>query len=140
MVEINLNYILQLTCIISGILGITTSFYQFIAISNLPSFILGSFVIVFSIFLISAEIYIFSFFKYFAFILTNWGKSILYLFIGALLYNSNYLINLICSFLFWLLFIFFILMEFYVGKVSIPLYQKEDLIDLDVKTNEFFKK
>ena len=52
----------------------------------------------------------------------NWGKGLMYLFNGALLYgNSGF--PLACAIIFWALGVAYIVLAFFVKQVALPMFQ-----------------
>ena len=137
--DIRLVAILQIVCIIVSVLGFLSGFYLLTSMTTFPTFVMGFFIVLFSVLLLLAEIYVFSFFKYFSFLLTNWGKAIMYFFLGSLFYNPAATFNVILSFLYWILAGFFLVMTFVTGGVAKPLFQAADQIQISTNTNDFFE-
>ncbi|OHS95974.1 hypothetical protein TRFO_37869 [Tritrichomonas foetus] len=68
------------------------------------------------------EVYIFAFFKYFGFLLKPWGKALMYLFVGALLFQKNGF-ELFCGIIYWALAVVFCVMGFLIKQMPPPLMQ-----------------
>lgn len=120
-VTCNFNFVLQIICIILGVYGIIAGIVL-MATGTFRGIIMGAFVVVFGVCLILVEVYIFSFFSYFGFLLKSWGKAIMYLFLGALLWGTSgiWLANVI---IFWAAAIAYFVLSFFFPVVSVPLMQ-----------------
>lgn len=115
--------IVQIVSIIAAIFGIIAAFIgMFTGTVTFVGIVRGIYTIIFCVFLILCEIYIFSFFKYFGFMFKNWGKALAYLFMGAMLFSSHGF-GLACAIIFWILTIAYFVLAFIIKKVSPPLLQ-----------------
>ena len=135
----NLYLSLQIIAIISELYAITIAILNLNSTSFFIIYVRQSMVILVSLFLLLSEIYLFNFFKYFSFILTYWGKSLSYLFLGSLLWSIDTL-NLITSVVFWVLSTFYTIMYF-IAKDGIanPIFDNTE-IDLTLKKDSIFVK
>ena len=77
----------------------------------------------FSALLFLVEIYIFSCFRFFGFLLKNWGKSFTYLFLGVLIFPQNDKLTNITSIVFIVLAIIYFVFSFTVNGIARPLAQ-----------------
>lgn len=126
--KFNVAFVTQIFSIIAGALGVVVSIMYMFGYGGRFSFdrlILGLFGVIFSLIIIAAEIYVFDFFKYFAFILTFWGKGMMYLFMGFFLLNTSGF-GIFVSIVFFALFLLSLCVHFILKKkgVSQPLLQK----------------
>ena len=120
----SLGLIIQFVAIVAGVLGIACSLYCIFKYFSVGGLILSIFTIIFCLIIIAVEVYIFEFFKYFAFILTFWGKGIMFLFMGFFIFSRDGF-QLTCAIIFWVLFIIYVI-SFFIAKSSTkPLMQKE---------------
>jgi hypothetical protein len=86
-------------------------------------FVRAAYTIVFCAALVCVEVYAFPFFKYFGVLLKMWGKAIMYLFVGALLYwNSGF--GLACAIIYWILAVAFGIAGYFFRFASLPLMQR----------------
>lgn len=137
MVDCNLNFILQIVTIIAGAFGIIVAIVCICSWFSVPGLILDIFVIFFCLCIIFSELYVFSFFKYIAFIATFWGKGTLYLFIGFFLFSTSG-IGLAAAIIFWALFIFYIIVAVITKTSSPPLLQKNSQPNWSVSNEDYF--
>ena len=80
------------------------------------------FTILFCAALLLIELYIFSFFKYFGFLLKCWGKGLMYLLVGALLFQTSGL-GLFAAIVFWILAVVFGIIAYFLPVTALPLFQ-----------------
>ena len=80
------------------------------------------FTIIFCLALFMLEIYIFSFFKYFGFLLKCWGKGLMYLLVGALLFQTSGF-GLFCAIAFWVLAVVFGILAYFLPVMAVPAFQ-----------------
>lgn len=141
---INVSFIIQCIAIVAGLFGVIASIVSLC--SNSLTFVgLVRFIYTFALsgILLSLEIYIMPFMKYFGFMLKTWGKGLTYLFVGALLFASKGF-QLFCSILYWILAIAFGIVAFFFPLAAPPLLQggvKENpRPELSVKSSELYTK
>lgn len=135
--------IIQIACIVVGAFGIIAS------IIVLAKYARGFFPVISTLFtlflcvaLIIVEVYLFSFIKYFGFILKPGGKALAYLFIGGCLFEKSGF-PLFCSILYWILAVAFCVMAFLVPQLALPIlqggYKDGDLPDLKVDSSSIYQ-
>lgn len=129
-------FIVQLLAIAASILGIVAGFILFLKFNSFISTIMGLFDILFSLGLLSVELYVFSFMRYFGFMLTWWGKATMYLLMGALLFSKKGFF-LFCSIVFWILFVAFIVIQILMHGSKRPIFQKTEP-NLNTSSSEYF--
>ena len=91
-----LAFAMQITSIIAGALYVILAFVDLIKFWGFVSLFANVFAIILGFTCIIIEIYVFDFFKYFAFLFTNWGRSAFYLFLAVNIFRNN--VN-ICTFI-----------------------------------------
>ena len=119
-----LAFAMQITSIIAGALYVILAFVDLIKFWGFVSLFANVFAIILGFTCIIIEIYVFDFFKYFAFLFTNWGRSAFYLFLAVNIFRNN-VIGYIGFAVFLALFIFY-LVVFIVcrdQKMACPLAQ-----------------
>lgn len=115
--------IFQVIAICASIFGVIVGILQMIMEAILViSAIRNVFAIVFCLFLLCIELYIFSFFKYFGFILKMWGKGLMYLLVGALFFQTKG-IGLGAAIVFWVLAVVFGILSYFLPVASLPAFQ-----------------
>jgi hypothetical protein len=144
MVQCSIPLIVQFCAILAGIFGVVAAF---LIIFNNPSgfndWIRGLYALFFCLTLIELEFYVFGFHKYFGFLLKSWGKGLMYLFVGALLFaTSGY--GLWCSIVYWAVAVVFGIVAIFVPIASRPLLQgglsgEPSNLDLGLKSSDIFK-
>ena len=102
MVTCNLSFALQIFSIIAGVFGAIVSLVCMFKYFSVEQLIISLFGILLSLIVIACELYIFEFFKYFAFVLTFWGKGLLYLFMAFFLFAPSG-IGLVAAIIFWIM-------------------------------------
>ena len=132
-----LSTILQYVAIVAGVFGIIVAFVCIFKYFSVGGLIVDIFVIFFCVCIVLSELYIFDFFKYIAFIITFWGKGILYLFMGFFLFSSHG-IGLIAAIIFWALFVLYLIVGFLVKSYNPPLFQKNSQPNFSVSEGDYF--
>ena len=108
MVECNPGLIVQIIAIVAAVFGIVAGIVGFFDFASFVSVVMNLFVILISLLLLSVEIYIFSWMRYFGFLIKPWGKAAVYLFMGALLFAKKGF-GLACAIIFWVLFFLYLI-------------------------------
>lgn len=135
--EFSLGLIIQFIAILAGVLGIVCSLYCIFKYFSVGGLILSIFTIIFCLIIIAVEVYIFEFFKFFAFILTFWGKGIMFLFMGFFIFSRDGF-QLTCAIIFWVLFVVY-LISFFIAKSSTkPLFQAGGPPSFTFSSNEVY--
>ncbi|KAK8891663.1 hypothetical protein M9Y10_028883 [Tritrichomonas musculus] len=132
-----LSTILQYVAIAAGVFGIIVAFVCIFKYFSVGGLIVDIFVIFFCVCIVLSELYIFDFFKYIAFIVTFWGKGILYLFMGFFLFSSHG-IGLVAAIIFWALFALYLIVGFLVKHYNPPLFQKNNQPNFSVSEQDYF--
>lgn len=133
----NVAFAFQIVSIVAGCFGIIVAIVCLIKWFSVPGLIMDIFVILFSLIIIASEVYVFDFFKYFAFILVFWGKAIFYLFMGFLLFSTSG-IGLVAAIIFWALFIAYIILHFVFHITSVPIMQKNSPPSFETSNTDYF--
>lgn len=120
-VSCTVNLILQILSIALGVYGIIAGIVM-MTNGSFRSIIMGVFVIIFGVALILVEVYIFGFFSYFGFLMKQWGKAIMYLFLGALLWGTSGM-GLANVIIFWAAAIAYFIFAFVIPIVNAPILQ-----------------
>ena len=122
----SLLQIVQIVSIIASGLGAGISILTLILYSyNYQGFVICVYVFLFCACLLLSEIYIPGFFKYFGFLLKNWGKAFMYILLGFLFFNTSSLIHIITGIAFWALSIFYVILSITANGIAKPLLQNE---------------
>ena len=100
--QCTVQFSFQVIALVAALFGIIAGFItMFTGGSNgFILFIRGVYTIIFALVLGLIEVYVFSFFGYFGFLLKLWGKGIMYLFVGALLFATSGF-GLACAIIYW---------------------------------------
>ena len=133
----NLNFALQIFSICAGVFGVIMGIVMIFEYFSIPSVILDAFVIFFSLCIIFSEVYVFQFFKYIAFIITFWGKAILYLSMGFFLFSTHG-IGLVAAIIFWALTVFYIIVAIITRSASPPILQKNKQPEFESTDADYF--
>lgn len=135
---VNLAFIMQICGIVAGVIGLT------IGIVNLfyPSwhtirFFRAIFTCIISIAVILIEVYVFDFFKYFAFLFTYWGKGATYIFLGCSLWWANNWYHITGAVLLWVLAIVLIVFQFIKPGVAPPLVNPG--VSFETASSDFYQ-
>ena len=103
--------------------GIVMAIIQMIMSTiNFVAVVRNIFVLLFCAVLLILEIYIFRFVRHFGFLLKPWGKGIMYLLVGALLFQTSGL-GMIAAIVFWGLAIVFCIVSIFLPVVALPAFQ-----------------
>lgn len=132
-----LSTILQYLAIVAGVFGVIVAFVCIVKYFSVGGLIVNIFVIFFSVCIVLSELYIFDFFKYIAFIVTFWGKGILYLIMGFFLFGGE-AIQIIAAIVFWVLFILYLVVGFLVKQYNPPLLQKNSQPTFSISEADYF--
>ncbi|OHS98249.1 COPI associated protein [Tritrichomonas foetus] len=138
--KFNVPFILQCFSIACGIFGIIVAIVHMAELFSIGQLILSLFAIFFSLVIIACEVYVMDFFKYFAFMLTFWGKGLSYLFMAFFLFQKRG-IGLAAMFIFLALFIFYIIAYFVFKNkgVSCPLLQKNSPPQFQTVNSDYYE-
>jgi hypothetical protein len=136
--------VVQVCAIVVGLFGVIASFLiMFDHPGSFINWVRGLYALAFALVLIELEFYVFGFHKYFGFLLKNWGKACMYLFVGGLLFwKSGY--GLWCGIIYWVMAVVFGIVSFLVPVAARPLCQggvwgSPDELALAVKSGDIFK-
>ena len=137
MATVNLAFIFQIIHIVMAALGVAIALYWMIVAPSVVS-IVSSIAHLFLIaLLLLSELYIFSFFKYFGFILKLWGKGALCIYYGCCFAGTG-TFGWIATVVFWVIGIIDIILGIVVKTgVSKPLLQKGD-VDLSTNSSDYY--
>lgn len=72
-----------------------------------------------------ADIYVLTPFRYFGFLLKLWGRGFVYILSGCIIFDHTNALRLICSIFSWIVGIGYIVLQFTMKRVPLPLAQKE---------------
>jgi hypothetical protein len=141
---ISVPLIVQLSALIVGTFGVIASLLILLQRPDtVTGWIRGIFALFFSFVLIEIEFYVFGIHRYFGFLLKNWGKALMYLFVGALLFQmSGY--GLWCAVVYWGLALIFGIIGIFVPIAQRPVLQggiwgsTVDL-ELSIRSTDIFK-
>ena len=125
MVNCSLLFATQIISIIASAFGIAIAIV--IMVQNGGSwttYIIPIYVLFFCIMLFVVEIYILPCFRFFGFLLKNWGKGATYLLLGFLIFNPNVTLNIVAGVIFWILAVLYIILSFVAKGIARPLAQK----------------
>ena len=119
-----IQFTFQIIAIVAAVFGVCSGFvtmftggsYGFIL------FVRGIYTIIFALALGCTEFYVFSFFSYFGFLLKLWGKGIMYLFMGALLFATSGF-GLACAIIYWACAVIFGIVGIFFPVSAPPLLQ-----------------
>lgn len=135
----NLNCLVQWCSILVSCYGIGASVASMILFPSLGGVILYAFVILFCVMILFTEIYVCPLFKYATFIITFWGKGVLYLFIGFFLFSLGDIWRIISACIFWAMFGFYIAVHFITKSASPPLCQKGSAPSFEVTNEDYYE-
>jgi hypothetical protein len=141
---LDVNLVMQMICLSAAIFGIVCAVIRSVEIlgdlgsHNWGALIAMIFVVIFCLFLLLVEVHVFNFLKYFAFLLTVWGKAIMYIFLGLFLYESEPL-GLAAAIIFWFFFVLFIVLVFIGARPAPPLTQKTNPPNFETHSEKYFE-
>jgi hypothetical protein len=147
-VIVNTGVVLQVISVLAAVFGVVCSLYELFETSKnledarkLSKFILMLFVLLFCLFLIFAEIYVFDFFKYIAFILTTWGKALFYLFLGFFFYSDprDDSLGFAAAIIFWVLSILYLVMVFVSAGPARPIGQRAAPPKFEANSKDYYQ-
>jgi membrane protein insertase Oxa1/YidC/SpoIIIJ len=141
MLVCNLNLILQSICVTAAAFGIVCAIVLFVEALDYGSegsAIAMVFVFIFCLFLLLVEVHVFNFLKYFAFLLTVWGKAVMYIFLGFFLYAHTSL-GLAAAIIFWVFFVLFIVMVLLGAQTAPPLTQRNNPPQFETHSEKYFQ-
>ncbi|KAH0792821.1 COPI associated protein [Histomonas meleagridis] len=75
---------------------------------------------------------------YFAFIITFWGKGIMYLFMGFFIFSKSSTFAIVVAVIFWCLFVLCVISFFFAKGSSAPLLQKGEPPSFDLSSADFY--
>jgi hypothetical protein len=123
-VECTLPFAIQITTIVASMLGIIFALVLVFDDANFGGVIFYAFIMFSCLLVILSEIYVVTLMRYVAFILTIWGKGMMFLFLGFFEFRAEG-VGLAAAIIFWLLFIVYVTLFFVVGSTAPPLLQKQ---------------
>jgi ABC-type transport system involved in multi-copper enzyme maturation permease subunit len=106
--------------------------------ANVGGIIFDVFLILFCLAIILSEIYVFEGMRYFAFILTIWGKGLMFLFMGFFEFRSAG-IGLAAAIFFWVLFVVYVILFCIVGSSAPPLVQSNNPPEFQISDADYYK-
>ena len=118
----SLLFAVQITSLVASIFGVVISVYSLVASHSWEGIIRGIYVLFFSACLFLVEIYIPPCFRFFGFLLKNWGKGATYLILGFIFFSKDTL-NTITSIVFWVLAVLYFVLSFVAKGIAKPLAQ-----------------
>jgi hypothetical protein len=127
----------QIMSICGGILGVIFGFVLLIEQLRFLTVIFYGFVILLFSLLILTEIYVPEIFKYAAFLLTIWGKGVMFLFLGFFEF-TNHGVGLAAGIIFWSFFVVYQILHFVIGKSALPILQRQIPPIFELNTEDFF--
>jgi hypothetical protein len=130
-------FALQFATIIGGGLGIIFAALLISEHVDFGGVIFYLFAIFFCVLIIMSEIHAFPIFRYTAFILTIWGKGLMFLFLGCFEFRTGG-VGLVAAILLWVMFILYIVLFFVLGKSSLPLTQKKTPPEFETKEADYY--
>ena len=119
----SLKLALQIISIVACCYAIAISLYYAVAHTATEYVTCEVIVLLFSVFLILADIHVFEWMKYFSFVPTLWGRSLIFFMIGFFIYYAAETLALISSILFFILSMFYSIVFAIVGRGAVPLTQ-----------------
>ena len=138
------QFAFQIVAIILALIGIFEGIATLFLIGDFNTCIRGIYAIIFALVLGCVEIYVFSFFGYFGFLLKFWGKGIMYLIMGFLVFSAKAAEFVIAfAVIFWVCGVLFIIIGIFFPVAAPPLMQglicsKE--LSIHVSSSEIYEK
>jgi hypothetical protein len=142
--DVNVPLIVQICALLVGVFGVVAAFLiMFDHPAGFTGWVRGVYALLFCLVLIEVEFFIFSFHKYFGFLLKNWGRGLMYLFVGALLFGTEGY-GLWCAIIYWALAVVFGILSFFIPVAARPILQgglcgSPSELELNVKSSDIFK-
>lgn len=122
----------QLLCLVASAFVIVASILRMVLGMINPILVINCvFTLLFGLVLLCAELYVFPFFGYFTFIVTSWGKTFMYFFMGFLMFDKGgfgIVVAIVC----WILAVLLFIAGFIVKATAPPYFQKGGPPDLQV--------
>ena len=134
---LSLLQIVQIISIIGSAFGIIIGILKLIKFGNFAGFVVGFYTLFLCVCLFSVEIYIISCFRYFGFMLKNWGKGCCYLLLGLLIFNTKEPLCLVAGIIFWVLAVLYFVLTFVAKGIAKPLAQKGE-IKLETSNDDYY--
>jgi hypothetical protein len=135
--ECNLSFGVQIATIIASVFGII-AYIIYLVHGNLGGVITAIFGLLFCLLLIVSEVYVFNGMKYVAFVLTIWGKGVMFLFLGFLIFaRSGY--PLFTAIFFWVMFVAYVVLFIIAKGTSPPLMQKNSPPEFEVSEADYYQ-
>lgn len=143
MVDVTFPFILQIVALVAAVFGIASGLVHMFTGGGdgFVHFVRGVYTIIFALALGCVEVYIFGFYKYFGFLLKSWGKGIMYLFMGALLFATSGF-GLVCAIIYWVLAVFFGIVGIFIPVTNPPFLQgtfRGSEPNIQVSSSEIYK-
>ena len=136
--QCNLATTLQICSVVAGIFTIVMGIVFFFDFNGFAGIIVNLFLIIFGLLVCLAELYVFDFFKYLGFLLTFWGKTVFYIYLGFLVFASGG-IRLVTSIIFWVLAIIMVICHFLVGGVASPPLFQTGGVSFSASNSDYFE-
>lgn len=76
--------------------------------------------------------------KYFGFLLKLWGKSIMYICVGCLIFNTDELAQVIIASCFWVLAVIYFIMNFVISGVNPPVFQRNTIPNVTTSSDDYY--
>ena len=136
----SLKFALQIVSIVACCYAIAVALYLSVTYPVATYVTCDVIVLIFSIFLIIADIHVFEWIKYFSFVPTLWGRALLFFIMGFFIYNSYDTLSLVSAILFFILSMFFAITFAIVGLAAPPLTQLKERPEFSIALPDYYEK
>jgi hypothetical protein len=134
----HLSFILQLASIAGSGLSIVFAVILLSVQVNFGVVLFYVLIVFFCVLMIIAEVRVFPIFRYCAFMLTIWGKGLMFLFLGFFEFRDRG-VGLAAAVLLWIMFVVYVTLFFFVRiKTSLPLMQKTAPPEFETTQADYF--
>lgn len=133
-----LKLLVQIVSIIAAAFGMVISIIEITYLVNFTHVVYNVLICFLCAMLLLVEIYIFPCFRFFGFLLKNWGKALSYLLMGLLTFNEHDKLRLAAGIVFWILAGFYLIFQFVTKGISYPLAQRGGVVTLSTSTSDYY--
>ncbi|KAH0789744.1 COPI associated protein [Histomonas meleagridis] len=139
-----IQFAFQVIALVAAVFGIVAGFVTMFTGGDqgFILFVRGVYTIIFALALGCIEVYVFKFFGYFGFLLKLWGKGLMYLFMGALLFATSGF-GLACAIIYWACAVIYGILGIFFPVSAPPLLQggfRGSEPDVHVSSSEIYEK
>jgi hypothetical protein len=136
-VECDARFVLQILTIVFGGCAAGIAIWLLLKSVSLGGVIVTVFQVLFCALVIASELYVPEFYKYFVFLITVWGKGLMFFFIGFFICQRSGF-GLFTALGCWGVCVFYVIWHFISAKASPPIFQKDNPPDFVVTSADYW--